>query len=272
MRRPHKSTGRSAPSHFKPRLWRREIKSMWSQWMPRSRSAIWWILGACLLFSGLHHSPRLNLVLSEKALLSMQLWTPLTTGWVLAPATPLFSLLLLAFVAAFKSGAMTGQVKRPRYFGYAIGAFFFLLVIDSILPSGLIWALCTEGLMLIWFGQDLERYLGRKTFAYLSASLLVITYLLAALFLFLFSGAAVNGIMPLSRAMILAWGHLHGSAHLSFLNIKANQLRWVVYAFCGFELLLFPLPLGLTNLSAVLLMDLWLRRRGPLGRGYVRVA
>lgn len=247
--------------HFRPQLWKRELLSMWNQWMPQSKSSIWVILALSALCTGLHHSPKIQLQLSPQALASSHLWTPFTTGWVLTPASPLFPMLLLLIIAAFKSGAMNGKANRPRYFGYAGTLFLALSFINLILPHGLIWSLCSEGLLLIWFGQELERRIGPRQMITLSAAILTITYLFAALYLHLFGGAPVNGFTPLGRALILAWGSYHGHAHLSFLNIQARQLRWVVYAFSVFELALSPPPVGLTTLTAALMMDLWVQGR-----------
>ena len=64
----------------------------------------------------------------------------------------------------------------------------------------------------------------------------------------------MSGFQPLSRALIIAWGHQLGNAHLALLNIRANQIRWVVYAFAGFEILLYPNPIGFTSLAAALIV------------------
>ena len=251
---------------WNPKQWQREIYSMWKQWTPHKRSLIWKILGVSALMTWLSSSPKLNLVLSETALNHGHLWTPLTSAWVLQPTSPLFTLIVLGFIAAYKSGLLdgNGQIKRPRYFGYAAVIFIILSMISSILPNGLLWSLLTEGLSLIWFARDLERRWGRSTFLKLTLASLSMAYCLGAIYLFLFGGQEpMHGMHPLTRGFILAWGYYIGPHQLSFLNIRGDQLRWVIYAFCGFELLLLPPPFGLITLSSAFFFDQYVRGKLP---------
>ena len=244
-----------------PQLWLRELKGMWRDWAPHPRSIIWKILGLSAALSWLHSSPRLNFVMSESALESLQLWTPLTTGWVLSSSSPLFTLLILGFIAAYKSGALQGEVRKARYFAYSAVLFIMLSALSAVTPSGLVWSLVAEGVTLIWFGMDLERRWGARKFALLCVFTLSLSYLLGALYLFLFGGAHVQGLHPFTRGLILVWGHYIGPHRLALLNVRGDQLRWVVYAFCGFELLLLPPPFGLVTLSAAFLLDQYVRGR-----------
>ena len=247
-----------------PKLWIKEISSLWQQWMPNSSSAIWKLLGISALMTGLDTSPKLDLILSQTGIESFHLWTIFTTGLVLRPQSPLFVLLLLGFIAAFKSGALQGSVRKPRYFAYAFGIFVILSIISTIFPPGMLWSLITEGLTLVWFGKDIERRWGSRRFLKICIAVLSLSYLVAGLYLFLFGGPDMHGLHPISRGLILVWGYYLGSTHLAFLNIKAVQIRWVVYAFCGFELLLQPLPFGLVPLAAAFILEQYIRGRLPL--------
>lgn len=232
---------------------------MWRQWAPHSRSVIWKILGMSALLSWLNTSKRVNLVLDETALQSFHLWTPFTTGWVLRPASPLFCLLVLGLIAAYQSGALQGEVRKARYFAYSSVIFMALIALSAVTPYGLVWALIAEGVTLIWFGADIERRWGKKRFMTLCVLSLSVSYLFGALYLFLFGGAAVLGLHPFSRGLILVWGHYIGPHRLAFLNVRGDQLRWVIYAFCGFELIFLPAPFGLISLSATFFLDHYVR-------------
>ena len=114
--------------------------------------------------------------------------------------------------------------------------------------------------MLIWFGADLERRIGARHLLLLSIVTLTASYLVGALSLSLISGESASGLRPLTRGLIIAWGYQQGRALLPFINIRADQLRWVVYAFCGFEILLYPAPLGVVSLAGAAVIDYWARR------------
>ncbi len=246
-----------------PKLWLREVRALWRQWAPGRRSAIWKLLGISVLLTWLNTSPRLNLTLSEDALNDLQLWTPFTSGWVLAPSSSLFALIVLGFIAAYKSGALQGEIRRPRYFAYSVAIFLALTLVSMVTPPGILWSAVAEGVTLIWFGRDLERRWGSRRLMILCALTLAASYGLGALYLYLFGGQRVHGFHPFTRGLILIWGHHIGREQLSFLNIRGDQLRWVVYAFCGFELLLLPPPFGLVTLSATFFLDQYIRGKIP---------
>ena len=248
---------------WNPKKWFREIQSMWRKWTPRKQSMIWKILGATTAITWLNTSPKLNLILSEEALNGLHIWTPLTSGWVLQPASPLFALLVLGLLAAFKSGAFEGQVRKPRYFAYAAVIFIGLTLVSIILPSGLLWSICTEGVTLIWFATEVERRWGSRRLLILCSATLAVSYSLGALYIYLFGGQMVYGMHPFTRGLILVWGHYMGAHRLAFLNVRGYHLRRVIYAFCGFELLLLPPPFGLVSLSAAFFLDQFVRGKIP---------
>jgi hypothetical protein len=248
---------------WNPKLWRKEIRSMWRKWTPHRSSVIWKILGLSSILTWLNTSPKLDLILSEVSLQNYLLWTPLTSGWVLQQSSPLFTLLILGLIAAFKSGAFEGSVRRPRYFAYAAVIFICLTLFSLVLPNGLLWSVCSEGVTLIWFATELERRWGGRRLFILCALTLSIAYGLGAIYLYLFGGSPVYGIHPFTRGLILVWGHYMGAHKLTFLNVRGDQLRWVVYAFCGFELLLLPPPFGLVSLSATFFLDQFVRGKIP---------
>ena len=251
---------------WNPKFWFREVRKMWRQWTPHKNSLIWKLLVFTALMTWLNTSHRLDLVLSEAALNQGYLWTAFTSGWVLQASSPLFTLIVLGFIAAFKSGLLerNGKLKRPRFFAYAAVIFILLSMISSLLPQGLLWSLLTEGLTLIWFASDIERRWGSKQFLKVILACLTIAYCFGALYIFLFGGKVpVHGMHPLTRGLILVWGYYIGPHQLSFLNIRGDQLRWVIYAFCGFELLLFPPPFGLITLCAAFFLDQYVRGKIP---------
>ena len=248
---------------WNPQKWSREIKSMWRKWTPRKQSMIWKILGAAALLTWLNTSPKLNLILSEEALKNLEIWTHLTSGWVLQPASPLFALIVLGLIGAFKSGALEGQVRKPRYFAYAAVIFIGLTFCSLVLPNGLLWSVCTEGVTLIWFATEVERRWGSRRLLILCGATLTVAYGLGAIYIYLFGGQMVFGMHPFSRGLILVWGHYMGSHRLTFINVRGDQLRWVIYAFCGFELLLLPPPFGLVSLSAAFFLDQFVRGKIP---------
>ena len=233
---------------------------MWRQWTPHRRSMIWKILGMSAVITWLNTSQRLNLVLSESELQNYALWTPFTTGWVLSPSSPLFTLLLLGLIAAYKSGALQGEVRRARYFAYSAVIFVALSLLSALTPTGLLWSVIAEGVTLIWFGSDIERRWGGRKLLTLCVVTLGISYSFGALYFFLFGGdTSARGLHPFTRGLILVWGHYIGPHRLAFLNIRGDQLRWVIYVFCGFELVLLPPPLGLISLTATLIIDQYVR-------------
>lgn len=238
---------------------KREMRSMWRSWTPRRSSVIWKLLGMSALVSALHYRGGLSLILGERAISDHRWWVTLTTGWVEPPNSPFVIILLLGVIAAMKSGALEGQVRRPRYFAYALSVFVGLLFINLILP-GVTWSLISEGLMLIWFGAEVERRLGSRHFLILSVITLTVSYAVGVLYLTLGSGINVSGLRPLTRGLLVAWGYTQGRALLPFINLRGAQLRWVVYAFCGFEILLYPAPLGWISLAGSLTIDLWMQR------------
>ena len=249
-----------SPSQRDLKKWKRELISMWHDWMPKRSSVIWTLLGISVVMNLLFYLIELPLKLHQHSLTMLQLWTPLTTGWVEPLSSPLFILLLLGFVAAMKSGVLSGRMTRPRYFGYALCVFMGLLAINLFIP-GLIWSLVAEGLILIWFGAAVERRIGSREMLILAVSVLTLSYLAGAAYLSVFGGIPASGLKPFSRGLIIAWGYIGGQTHLQILNIRAYQLRWVVYAFIGFELLLYPAPIGLINLVGAGCIDLWAQRK-----------
>ena len=239
--------------------WRRELTSMWRAWMPRRSSMVWKLLALSAVMSALQYIAHLPLTLTQDSLRARHLWVVLTTGWVERPSSPLFVILILGVIAAMKSGALAGELRRPRYFGYAIAVFFALIIVNLVLP-GVTWSLISEGVMLIWFGADIERRLGARHLFILSILTLTISYAVGAFSVAFISGDFASGMRPLTRGLIIAWGYLQGRALLPLLNLRGDQLRWVVYAFSGFEILLYPAPLGLVSLAGAGVIDLWSRR------------
>ena len=218
-----KYKGQSLKFDWNPSFWFKEISNMWLQWTPKQNSLIWKILTFSAIMTWLNTSPKLDLVLSESALNQGHLWTPFTSAWVLQASSPLFTLIVLGFIAAFKSGLLegSGRIRKPRFFAYAAVIFILLSVISSLLPQGLLWSLLTEGLSLIWFARDIERRWGRQQFLKVVLASLTIAYSFGALYLFLFGGEApMHGMHPLTRGLILVWGYYIGPHQLSFLNIR----------------------------------------------------
>jgi hypothetical protein len=235
--------------------------------MPNRSAAIWKIMGFSVFMNVLYYVFGVPLILSEGAISAYHFWTPLTTGWVEPRSSPLFVILILGFVAAMKSGVLNGQMTRPRYFGYALFVFFMLLIPHFLIP-GLIWSLVAEALMLVWFGVEIERRIGGRRMLLLAVSVTSISYLSGALYLLAFDGSLVSGLRPFSRGLIIVWGYIQGGTHLQMLNIRAHQIRWIVYAFIGFEILLYPSPIGLINLVGAGCIDLWAQKKFAYQKHY----
>ena len=59
------------------------------------------------------------------------------------------------------------------------------------------------------------------------------------------------------RPLLSAWGYRVGPHAVPVLNVRGYQLKWVVLAFCVFEVLLMPSASTFAGLTATIALVVW---------------
>jgi hypothetical protein len=239
-------------------------------WLPSKRSGVWPIMMCCAVCSILNAFMG-ALALTPLTISKGYLWVLFSTGFVLPPQGPFMLIIILGFLAYHLSGMARGAPFRPPAFIESLILFCALFLISLFFPSGLFWGWMMEGVMLVWFGCPLERRRGwgREKFMVFSATILFITYTLMGLILWIKTSdltahhsSHASGLNPLSKGLILTWGHSLGTRKIEILNIKGTTLKWIVLAFGLFECLLISVELGLSSMIGasiawILIDELW---------------
>ena len=239
-------------------------------WLPSKRSGVWPIMICCAICSLLNAYSG-ALALTPLTLSHGYLWVIFSTGFVLPPQAPFMLIIILGFLAYHLSGMAGGAPFKPPIFIESLIIFCALFLIGLFFPPGLFWGWVMEGVMLVWFGRPLERRRGwgREKFMIFSTTILFVSYALIALILLIKTAdlntvhsSHTSGLNPLSKGLILTWGHSLGGRKIEILNIKGATLKWIVLAFGLFECLLISFELGLSSIIGasvawILIDELW---------------
>lgn len=237
-----------------------DLMSMSRAYLPPAGSTLALILMTLALVNVLSLlAPSITLC-TQASLASGELWRLAFAPWLLPRSGALWPLLLLVFISYQASGLSTGALQSARPFWRA-GVAWVALSLLNLLLGGVVWPIMMSGAMWCWFGEPL-RALSPTSRSTLQRGLLVsslVGVIAGGLYLSLLSapGEVFMGDAVFIRPLLTAWGYRAGPHRLPLLKIRGSSLKWVILAFCLFEVLLIRSPGAFAGLSATLALMLW---------------
>lgn len=187
----------------------------------------------------------------------------LTNGFVAAPTGPAGLVLFLALIAFFNKDALLFLWRRSpqQVLAWTVGPLALLFIADRWLIPNHAFGLAVDALLLVWFGNTVERRWGTRRFLWFAAIVSIGANAVAAGLLWASpntlsalgapAAAAPIGAGALSWGLLAVWCLMQGDRVLAIINAPASKLLIAITIFKGLGIIFIGVAAALYELAGI---------------------